>query len=63
LDVVKTILSDCLDFDAECAEEAMSLSIPHRPDRDGGYKALIRAVNNVLGEDVYDAKHCTHEIA
>lgn len=59
LDAVKSVLSDCLDFTKEYAEEVLKLSIPHRPDRDGGYKAFLRAVNKVLGEEAYDVKHHT----
>ncbi len=61
-DAVKAVLLGCLFLDAEDAEEIMSLSTPHRSDRDGGYRAFIRAVNKVLGEDIYDAGRHIHEV-
>jgi hypothetical protein len=39
------------------AEEVMSQALPHRSDRDGGYKAFLSSVNNVIGEDVYQIRH------
>lgn len=57
---VKAILLSCFDFDEEGTEKIMSLSIPHRSDKDGGYRVFIRAVNKVLGVDVYDEKHKHH---
>ncbi|WP_336078390.1 hypothetical protein [Paenibacillus sp. 203] len=29
------------------------LALPHRNDTDGGYLAFIKAVNRVLGQEVY----------
>ncbi|MPM59331.1 hypothetical protein SDC9_106171 [bioreactor metagenome] len=59
-DDVKTLLADCFDFDEGDAKKIMSLSTPHRTDKDGGYKAFIRSVNKVLGDEVYDEKRHVH---
>ena len=56
-DDVKVILGKYLDFDEEDIEKILSQSIPHRADKDGGYRAFIKTVNKVLGEDVY-SEHC-----
>ena len=53
---VKAILSSCFDFTEEDAEEILLQSASHRTDKDGGYRAFIRSVNEVLGEDVYNEK-------
>lgn len=60
-DDIKAILTNCLDFDKEDAEEILSLSIPHRTDKDRGYKAFIKSVNKVLGADVYKEQQHTHQ--
>jgi len=60
-DDVKVILAGCFDFDEGDAEKILSLSIPHRTDKDGGYRVFIRSVNKVLGEDIYDEKRHIHE--
>ena len=54
---VKAILEKCLDFDEEDIEKILSQSIPHRTDKDGGYRAFMKTVNKVFGEDVY-GEHC-----
>jgi len=59
-DDVKVILANCCDFDEKNAEEILSRSISHRTDKDGGYRAFIRSVNKVLGEDVYSERRYTH---
>lgn len=59
-DDVKVILASCFDLDEKGAEEILSRSIPHRTDKDGGYRAFIRSVNKVLGEDVYSERCHTH---
>jgi len=59
-DDVKVILASCFDFNEKDAEEILSRSIPHRTDKDGGYRAFIRTVNKVLGEDVYSERFPTH---
>lgn len=51
---IRDTLENCLDFDEEDTEEILSQSFPHRSDEDGGYNAFIKAVNKVLGEDVYN---------
>jgi len=59
-DDVKVILESCFDFDEEDSEKILSRSIPYRTDKDGGYRAFIRSVNKVLGEDVYSERIHTH---
>jgi hypothetical protein len=59
-DDVKALLAGCFNFDEGDAEEIISMSVPHRNDKDGGYKAFIRSVNKVLGEDVYNEKRHAH---
>lgn len=59
-DDVKVILAGCFDFDEKDAEEILSRSISYRTDKDGGYRAFIRTVNKVLGEDVYSERCHTH---
>lgn len=61
-DDVKVLLASCCDFDEKDAEEILSRAIRHKTDKDGGYRAFIRAVNKVLGEDVYSEQCRTHEI-
>lgn len=61
-DDVKAILASCSDFDEEDAEEILSRALPRRTDKDGGYRAFIRSVNKVLGEDVYSEQCHTHQI-
>lgn len=56
-DNVKAILASCPDFDKEDAEKILSRSIPHRTDKDGGYRVFIRTVNKVLGEDIYNERY------
>jgi hypothetical protein len=52
-DDISGLLANCIDFDEEDTEEVLSRSFPHRTDEDGGYNAFIKAVNKVLGGDVY----------
>jgi hypothetical protein len=59
-DDVKAILASCFDFDEEDAEEILSRALPHRTDKDRGYRAFIKSVNKVLGEDVYSEQCHTH---
>lgn len=61
-DEIQTILAGCFDFDDGDAKEIISLAAPHQTDKDGGYKAFIRSVNKVLGEDIYDERHQVHRI-
>lgn len=56
-DEVKVILSSCFDFDANDADRVLSRSIPHRTDKDGGYREFIRSVNKVLGADIYSEQY------
>jgi hypothetical protein len=57
---VRTILASCVDLDEEDTEEILLQSAPHRTDHDGGYGAFIKAVNMVLGEDVYSELYHIH---
>ncbi|MCP3781165.1 MULTISPECIES: hypothetical protein [Paenibacillus] len=41
------------ELDENQVEETMLLALPHRNDTDGGYLAFIKAVNRVLGQEVY----------
>lgn len=50
---VKEELLKCVDFDAEDAEEIIDLSKQYRYKSDVGYSAFIKAVNKVLGKNVY----------
>lgn len=51
------ILNSCIELNADDAKEILSLADPYKTDKDRGYKAFIRSVNMVLGEEVYDEKH------
>ncbi len=59
-DEIKAILSDCLELDEEGIEKIMSLSLPYRNGKTGKYQAFIKAVNKVLGADIYDEKYEKH---
>lgn len=50
---VMNLLESCIDFDGEDAAEIWAKALPHRTDEDGGYGAFIKAVNRVLGKDIY----------
>lgn len=54
---VKTLLESCNDFDVQNADKTLTWAIPHRTDKDGGYQAFIKAVNKVLGDDIYNERH------
>ncbi|MFD1774816.1 hypothetical protein [Paenibacillus rhizophilus] len=54
LDEIRDILLSSYEFDQQRIEETMRLALPHRSDGDGGYRAFIKAVNQVLGEEIYD---------
>ncbi|MBT2288916.1 hypothetical protein J7E73_07125 [Paenibacillus albidus] len=41
------------ELDVMQIEQVLSLALPYRNDSDGGYDAFIQAVNQVLGEEVY----------
>jgi len=55
-DEVRAILDSCLALDAGDSEEILARALPHRADRDGGYKAFIRSANRVLGGDIYSER-------
>ncbi|BCG58771.1 hypothetical protein [Paenibacillus sp. URB8-2] len=52
-DEIREILSNSYEFDDGRIEQTMLLALPHRNDSDGGYSAFIKAVNQVLAEEVY----------
>lgn len=54
---IRRILINCINFDEEDIEEILSRTLPHRIDKDGGYLAFIKAVNKVLGQEVYSESH------
>lgn len=60
-DEVKDILASCFDFDEQDAETIWLLSITHITDKDGGYRAFIRSVNEVVGKSIYDERYLTHK--
>jgi len=53
---LKNILEKCFDFNEKNVEDILLQSLPHRIDKDGGYRFFIRSVNKVLGEDIYNEK-------
>lgn len=57
---VKAILDTCFEFDEEDVEKILSGAIPHRTDKDGGYRAFIRSVNKAVGDELYDERCRTH---
>jgi hypothetical protein len=57
---VVNILTSCIDFDEKDADKILSLSIPHKTDRDGGYRKFIKSVNKVLGADIYSEQCHAH---
>ena len=57
---VVNILVSCFDFDEKVADKILSRSIPHKTDRDGGYREFIKSVNEVLGADIYSEQCHTH---
>lgn len=52
-DNVKSLLTGCFDIDREDADKIMMCSLPHRTDKDGGYRVFIRSVNRALGAEIY----------
>lgn len=60
-DDIQAMLLSCHDFAKEDAEEILSLSIPHRTDKDKGYKAFIKSVNKVLRTDIYKEQQPTQQ--
>lgn len=58
-DDVKAILASFLDFDRDDAEKILSRSFPYRTEKDGGYRAFIKSVNKLLGQDVYNEQFHT----
>ncbi|ADO56573.1 hypothetical protein [Paenibacillus polymyxa] len=53
VDEIREILTNSYELDDKQIEETMLLALPHRTDTDGGYLAFIKAVNRVLGQDIY----------
>jgi len=54
VDVIKERLSRSYEFDSMRVEQTLALALPHRNDSDGGYQAFLKAVNQVIGEEVYN---------
>ncbi|WP_058304295.1 hypothetical protein [Gorillibacterium timonense] len=52
---LKRLLSDSYQFDSAKVEQILSLSYSGRVDHDYAYVNFIKAVNDVLGEEVYRA--------
>ncbi|WP_189028869.1 hypothetical protein [Paenibacillus albidus] len=53
VNVIEEMLSKSYELDVMQIEQILSLALPYRNDSDGGYDAFIQAVNQVLGEEVY----------
>ncbi|MDY8047481.1 hypothetical protein [Paenibacillus polymyxa] len=53
VDEIREILTNSYELDENQVEETMLLALPHRNDTDGRYLAFIKAVNRVLGQEVY----------
>ena len=49
---VKAILTGSYEIDEEDAKEIIAQSLPHRKDRDGGYRAFIKSVSKILDENI-----------
>ena len=58
-DEVKAILTRCIDFDGDDAEKILSRSVPYRTEKDGGYRAFIKSVNKLLGQNAYNEQFHT----
>lgn len=56
-DDVKGILENCFEFEEGDVEEILSRASPHKADKDGGYRAFIRAVNKAVGDEIYDERY------
>ncbi|MCL6457640.1 MAG: hypothetical protein K6T85_06505 [Gorillibacterium sp.] len=54
VDVIEEMLSKSYEFDPKRIEQTLTLALPERNNSDGGYSAFIQAVNQVLGEEVYN---------
>ena len=59
-DEIGAVLSGCLGLEGADVGKILSRAIPHRTDRDGGYRALLRSVDRALGDDVYSGRRRTH---
>lgn len=51
---VRAALENCPEFKEQDVEKILSRAIPHRTDKDGGYRAFLRSVNRAVGEELYD---------
>ncbi|QDY82607.1 hypothetical protein FQU75_03890 [Paenibacillus polymyxa] len=54
VDEIREILTNSYELDDNQIKETMLLALPHRTDPDGGYLAFIKAVNWVLGQEIYN---------
>ncbi|KYG97126.1 hypothetical protein ABEW24_24480 [Paenibacillus jamilae] len=53
VDEIREILTNSYELDENQVEETVLLALSHRNDTDGGYLVFIKAVNRVLGQEVY----------
>ncbi|MGZ0041225.1 hypothetical protein [Paenibacillus ottowii] len=53
VDEITEILTNSYELDDNQIKETMLLALPHRTDPDGGYLAFIKAINRVLGQEIY----------
>ncbi|MGR6127496.1 hypothetical protein [Paenibacillus sp. SER-28] len=53
VDEIREILTNSYELDENPVKGTMLLALSHRNDTDGGYLAFIKAVNRVLGQEVY----------
>lgn len=52
-EIIRDILLKSIDFEEEDIDELMSMVEFHKNDIDGGYSAFIKAVNQLLGNEIY----------
>lgn len=53
---VQAMLESCPELDGPDVAKILTGALPHRADRDGGYRAFIRAVNQAVGDELYDER-------
>ncbi|MDF2926617.1 MAG: hypothetical protein K0R57_5531 [Paenibacillaceae bacterium] len=52
-ETVEAMLDQSYEFDRRRIGQTLTLALPYRNSVDGGYRAFIQAVNQVLEEEVY----------
>ncbi|AIQ58587.1 hypothetical protein [Paenibacillus borealis] len=50
---VRAILATSFEFDPKGTEQILARALPRRMEPDGGHRAFIQAVNEVLGDEIY----------